>query len=843
MTPGTAGPVAVFVGRNKYLPRAGKGGTRKRNKDHSPSLTNRCPARKLDCRLPPLNSTIPLLVRIDFRTNVRIFQVLATRATVSDNLKVTENRRAPERSSVFLTFGRFIYRHRWPVVLTWLIVGLASLPLAPTLPRYLKAGGYADDTLESQRAGELLASALGWKASSLIVIFHSDSLTTDDPRFFEAADAAIGFLRTTPGVGKIETFQANPQQIAANHRTAYDTVELDALPEDAHLLLPNIRERLHSDVLQVDLTGSAAFYADVETVSESDLQRAEILTFPIAILGLTLVFGSIVAAAGPVIIGGVAVIVALAILSLVGRVTDLSIFVLNLVTMLGLGLGTDYSLFIVSRFREELPKMGEEDAIALTLATAGRTVVFSGIAVFVGLLGLLTFHFMILRSLGLAGALVVALAVAAALTLLPALLGILGPRVNALPVGPGWQSRNQIWERLAVWVLSRSGKILVPVLGLLVGMGIPFLFVHFSLPDARVLPPTVSSRRGADLFQREFGESDLAGIIIAVQVDGSIFTPERIHSLSTLVRSLQADPRVRSVHSIVSLDPRFTEEQYQLMYSAPGGTTDRFADAVVNRLAHGSVTAVVITTRAPAIDPETEDLVLAIRGYQPGAGLHLLVDGGGGAEVDIVGSLYRQFPRTLLLIVVLSYVILFILFQSVILPLKAILMDTLSLLASYGSLVVIFQGGLFSGLLGFQPLGFVDATLPIIMFCLLFGLSMDYEVFLLSRMKEVYDATGDNDQSIVAGLARSGQVITSAAMIVVVVSLSFVTADIVLIKALGLGTAIAVLLDATIVRGLLVPAVMRLLGDANWWAPRFARRPWVRHGPRDIEPVPPDVRS
>ena len=650
-------------------------------------------------------------------------------------------------------------------------------------------------------------------------------------------------LPSMNGIGTVTSFQTNPLQIAANHHTAYDTIELDSAPEDAHRLLPEIRAQLHSDVLQIDLTGAAAFYADVETVSESDLRRAEILTFPIALLGLTIIFGSIVAAAGPVIVGGIAVIVALACLSLIGRITELSIFVLNLVTMLGLGLGTDYSLFVVSRFREELPRRGREEAVAVTLATAGRAVVFSGIAVFAGLLGLLTFRFMIMRSLGLAGAIVVVLAVAAALTLLPALLGILGPRINALPVGPGWQSRNQLWEKLAEWVLPRSGKVLVPVLLLLVGMGIPFFWVHFSLPDARVLPANVSSRRGAELFQRDFGASEDAGIIIAVQADGSIFAPERIHALRALVRSLQADPRVRDVHSIVSLDPRLGEAQYQVMYSDPGRLTDRFADAAVSRLARGSVTAIVITTRAPAIDPETEDLVRAIREYQPGPGLHLLVDGSGGAEVDIVGSLYQQFPRTLLLIVVLSYITLFILFRSVILPLKAILMDSLSLLASYGSLVVIFQGGLFSGILGFQPLGFVEATLPIIMFCLLFGLSMDYEVFLLSRMKEVYDATGDNDRSIVAGLARSGQVITSAAMIVVVVSLAFVTADIVLIKALGLGTAIAVFLDATVVRGLLVPAVMRLLGNVNWWAPSFLG--WNRPKPPtpESEPATTELRS
>jgi RND superfamily putative drug exporter len=395
--------------------------------------------------------------------------------------------------------------------------------------------------------------------------------------------------------------------------------------------------------------------------------------------------------------------------------------------------------------------------------------------------------------------------------------------VNALPVGPGWQSRNQFWERLANWVMPRSVRVLVPVLLVMVGLGLPFLSVHFSLPDARVLPPSVSSRRGADLFAQDFGESDLSAIIVAVQSDGPIFTPEHIGALSQFVHALQADPRVRNVTSIVSLDPRLTDAQYQLLYTTPGAA-DPLARAFVSHFARGSTTAVLITTRKAAIDPETEDLVRAIRDYQPGGGLHFLVDGAAGAQVDIVGELYQQFPITLLLIVVLTYVTLFVLFRSAVLPLKAILMDSLSLLASYGTLVIIFQRGFLSGLLGFQPLGFVEATLPIIMFCLLFGLSMDYEVFLLSRMREVYDITGNNDLSVATGLARSGQVITSAAMIVVVVSLSFVTADIVLIKALGLGTAIAVFLDATIVRGLLVPAFMRLLGDWNWWAPGVFRR-------------------
>jgi RND superfamily putative drug exporter len=731
---------------------------------------------------------------------------------------------------VFLSYGRFVFRYRWAIVIIWALVALASLPLAPTLPGILKAGGYGDPNLESQRASDLVDQTLGWPSSSLIVVFHSDQLTTDDPRFAAAASAAIARLKGTPGVGAITTFDQNPQQVAPTHHTAYDTVDLLAAPEDAHLLLPSLRQKLQSPVLEVDLTGDPAFYADVETVSENDLRRAEILTFPVALIALALVFGSLVAAAAPVVIGGVAVVTALAVLTLVGRVTDLSIFVLNMVSMLGLGLGTDYSLFMVSRYREELSRRDPGEAVAVTVATAGRAVVFSGVAVFVGLLGLLTFQFMMLRSLGLAGGIVVLVAVGAALTLLPALLGIAGPRINALPIGPGWRTRNATWERLARWVMPRATRVMLPVLLLLLAMGLPFLQVHFSLPDARVLPEGVSSRRGADLLQRDFGESDLSDVVIAVRADGSVFAPVRLAALRQFVLSLQADPRVRQVTSIVSLDPRLTLAQYQLLYanlaaSPAGRAPDPYVAAVVQHLARGNVTAVLVTTRAPAIAPETQDLVQAIRADAPGAGLHFLVDGSAGAEVDIVGELYQQFPRTLLLIVVLTYGVLFALFRSVILPLKAIIMDSLSLLASYGALVVIFQDGWLHQLLGFAPLGFVEATLPIIMFCLLFGLSMDYEVFLLSRMKEVYDATGDNAESIVTGMARSGQVITSAAMIVVLVSLSFVSADIVLIKALGLGTAIAVFLDATVVRGLLVPAFMRLLGDWNWWAPRRFRRP------------------
>jgi Predicted drug exporters of the RND superfamily len=610
-------------------------------------------------------------------------------------------------------------------------------------------------------------------------------------------------------------------------------VFLDLPPDDSPLALPILRGRLHdAPGLTVELAGGPAFYGDVQTVSEADLQRSELISLPLAAIALVVVFGSVVAAGVPLVVGGSAVIVALAAIFLVASVMPMSIFVLNLATLLGLGLGVDYSLLMTSRFREEMARRIDSptqvaDAIRVTVATAGRAVFFSGLTVLLGLLGLILFEFMILRSVGIAGAIVVGATGAAALTLLPAVLAILGTRLDRLavrrvtvtpdPDGP--------WSRLARRVMRHPVAVLIPTLAFLLVLGSPFLHVRFNAPDATILPATVPSRVAFDRLQREFGEGEFAPLVIAVRTTGPATSPVNLAALYDYSRRLAADPRVSRVDSLVDVDPRLTLGQYTLLYGDPSGPPDRYVAATLAATTRGDLTAFTLYTPFGPNRDEGRNLVAALRDpsgdLAPPLGVTVLVGGGAADVTDVVNQVAADFPRTALFIIVSTYLVLFILLRSVILPAKALVMNTLSIVASFGALVWIFQDGNLSAILGFQPLGFVETTQPVILFCVLFGLSMDYEVFLLTRMKEAWDRTGDNTEAVARGLERSGRIVTSAALIVVVVAGSFAFADIVLIKALGIGMAIAIALDATVVRALLVPATMRLLGRWNWWMPTW----------------------
>jgi RND superfamily putative drug exporter len=363
----------------------------------------------------------------------------------------------------------------------------------------------------------------------------------------------------------------------------------------------------------------------------------------------------------------------------------------------------------------------------------------------------------------------------------------------------------------------------VPTLGLLLLLGTPFLHVRFNAPDASILPASVPSRATFDRLTEQFGEGPFAPLALAVRTPGLATTPENVALLFEYSRRLAADPRIERVESVVDVDPRLTLDQYQLLLSDPSGPPDRFVQATVGATTRGDLTSFTLYTPYGPNRDEARRLVQDLRDpagpLAPPPGVTVAV-GGGAAEVsDVVARISADFPRTALFILVTTWLVLFLLLRSVLLPLKALVMNTLSITASFGALVWIFQDGNLSALLGFQPLGFVETTQPVILFCVLFGLSMDYEVFLLSRMKEVWDRTGDNTEAVARGLERSGRIVTSAAVIVVVVAGSFAFADIVLIKALGIGVAIAVALDATVVRALLVPATMRLLGRWNWWIP------------------------
>ena len=744
----------------------------------------------------------------------------------------------PVSRDPFARLGRFVVRRRWAIVVAWAVVLLVALPLAPRVGGALRAGGFILDDLESARAKSLLQSELATPPSAVVVVYHSETATAGSPAFEAAAAEAIRRVPEAPHVVRILPHGLSPRQVSADGHTAYDIVFLSIAPDDSPQALPGIRERLaHPPGLEVQVAGGPAFYGDVQAVSESDLQRSEIVSLPLAALALLLVFGSVVAAFLPLVVGGAAVVVALGTIFLVAGATPMSIFVLNLATLLGLGLGVDYSLLMTSRFREELAARTSEpagtrvaQAVEATVETAGRAVFFSGLTVLLGLLGLILFEFMILRSVGIAGAIVVFLAGISALTLLPALLAIVGGRIDALairrvvprddPDGP--------WARLARWVMRRPVAVLVPTLAALLILGSPFLHVRFNAPDSTILPAGVPSRAAFDRLAAAFGEGEFAPIALAIRTTGPATSPENVAALYDWSRRLAADPRIRRVDSLVDVDPRLGREQYQLLYADPNGPRDRFVALTLAATTRGDLTSFTITTPYGPNRDEGKDLVRDLRDpagpLAPPAGMTVLVGGGAADVADVVDRVAADFPRTALFIVITTYLVLFLLLRSVILPLKALVMNALSIVASFGALVWIFQDGNLSAPLGFQPLGFVETTQPVILFCVLFGLSMDYEVFLLSRMKEEWDRTGDNREAVARGLERSGRIVTSAALIVVLVAGSFAFAEIVLIKALGIGMALAVALDATVVRALLVPATMRLLGHWNWWVPAGLRR-------------------
>ena len=762
--------------------------------------------------------------------------------------------RTARRLPPFERLGAFVHAHARLVIGAWVLIVLCALPFAPQAPGALQAGGFDLPTLESARSRAALESELGAPPSALVLAISSSTLIPGTPQFEAAAQRAVAGVARAPHVVGSRSHLIAPTQVNVEKKIVYDVILLDLKPDDSPAALEGIQAALvEVDGIKVALAGGPSFYADIQIVSETDLQRSELISLPLAAIVLLLVFGSAVAAGLPLAVGGATVLVALAAIFGIAQATRMSIFVLNLTTLLGLGLGVDYSLLLVSRFREELgrgAKLG--DAVQRTVATAGRAVFFSGVTVMLGLAGLALFDFAILRSIGIAGAITVAIAVASSVTLMPAILSLLGPRVNRLAIrrlGSGKVNERGPWARLARAVMRRPVAVALPTLALLIALGTPWLGVRFNAPDGSILPERVPSRQALDALTDAFGEGSFSPMTAAVRTDGPVTSAANIKLLYDWVQALQADPRVARVDSIVSIDPRLTLTQYQLLYSSSstdsgaGGAAgsaappDRYAAQILSFTTAGDLTTVSITPTNGPNRPESRALVGELRAAHPGtigagtpsaitppAGLNALIGGGAAEIVDVVDTISGEFPRTAAVVILATLIILAVLLRSIVLPIKAVVMNTLSILASFGALVWIFQDGNLSALLGFAPLGFVETTIPVILFCVLFGLSMDYEVFLLTRMREIYDRTGDNTAAVAGGLERSGRIITSAALIVVVVAGSFVFAEIVLIKALGVGVAIAVALDATIVRALLVPATMRLFGKWNWWAPRWMER-------------------
>ena len=730
---------------------------------------------------------------------------------------------------MFAAWGRFVYRRRWPVLAVSGLLLLASIFIVIQGGK-LQSGGFIE-TSESGRASRLIERELpSAGAATFTLILSSDTLSATSPEFRAAVDAALAPLRSDPRVAPIVTpydgTALDPTRLISKdgHAVAVEVPAKDDLAT-ARDYYPELRAKVRSDTLSIQATGLLAINNGFNAVLQEDLRRAETVSLPLALVLLLVVFGSIVAALVPLGVGVLAVIGGIAGMFLVARVTDVSVYALNVVTLIGLGVAIDYSLFITNRFREEMRRgHSGNNALAIAMATSGRAITFSGLTVAIGLSGMLFYQGTFLSSMGISGAIVVASAVFYGLTFLPALLAILGRNLGRgrIPIfqpdssGTGW------WHTIATTVMRRPILILVPVVAFILVLGSPFLHLRLANNDVTALPKHEESRAAFDRLVDEFPGGNQTHINLVVEYPSADpLAPARISGMVALAKRIAALPNVDAITSPVitaSGDSSVGAAQWAALYSQPRSQLPPQLQALIRGTVGEHIVVFDVVTQKSIYSDEARQLVRSLRALSPPADAALSVTGFTAIDLDTVDFIASHTPAALAYIVVATMLVLFLLLGSVVLPLKAVVMNLLSISASFGAIVWIFQDGHFAAQLGFTP-GSIDPTLPVIMFCTVFGLSMDYEVLLLSRMQEEYLRSRDNTSAVAMGLEKSGRLITGAAAIMVGVFAAFALADIVLIKAIGLGMALAVAIDATLVRALVVPATMRLLGDLNWWAP------------------------
>jgi putative drug exporter of the RND superfamily len=716
---------------------------------------------------------------------------------------------------MFRAWGRFVHRWRWLVLPGSLLVLVLSV-VAVLNGGTLNARPPGQSVLESDRAQDLITAQLGNQSgptgSTFQLVFKSSTLSVTDAQYQSALEAAVAPLRSDGRVTGIDTPYSVPaaQQAALVSRDGHEAIANVSLKDDSQTAqdyYDTLRGEVHSNVLSIQGTGDVPLNGAFTSTATSDLRRAELVSLPLTLILLLLIFGGIVAAVLPLGVGILTILGGLGGTLLLSHSLFVSQYATNIVTLIGLGVSIDYSLFIVNRFRDELAGgASREDALATTMATAGRAITFSGLTVVIGLSGLLFFQGTFLASLGIAGAIVVAVAVFYGLTFLPALLAIVGGGVNKLRIpflGRRPAADRGFWHGLATGVMRRPLVVLVPALALLLLAGSPFLGIRLANGTQDNLPPSNEARQGYDTLVRDFpGQDENTYNVIVDFGRGDPKSAASTAAVDGLSQSLSSLPNVLRVQKpqvgthIVDLD--------------------------------------VVSNQPPTSDG-ARSLLSSIRG-QHVDGASLLVAGQTAADVDVIDYLFQKVPVALGFVAIATLLLLFLLTGSFVLPVKAVLMNLLSITASFGALVWIFQQGHLSAQLGFtaQP---IDPVIPVILFAIVFGLSMDYEVLLVSRIQEEYRRGADASTAVAKGLQRTGRLITGAAAIMVGVFLAFGLADELLIKAIGLGLAIAVTLDATVVRGLVVPAVMRLMGDLNWWAPGPVARLYARFNRPDDDSV------
>ncbi|MDT0302841.1 MMPL family transporter [Streptomonospora wellingtoniae] len=712
---------------------------------------------------------------------------------------------------MFAALGRFGYRWRIAVLAATALFAAFSAFWGTGLFGAVSDGGFEAPDAESSRAGEVLAEELGHDAVDVVAVYRSDEIRIDNPSFA----AQIEKLRSDLPDDRIKSMQTYLDDglgrtergilVSEDRHATYVPITL-AGGSDAERMhnYEVVKEELDAGPLETRLGGKVAVQQELSAKAESDVVRAELISLPVLLVLLVTIFGGVVAALMPLAVGGLAILGSLTLLRALTHVTEVSVFAVNVATILGLGLAIDYGLFMVSRFREELARGAEvREAVPRTLSTAGRTVAFSGITVMIAFAGLLFFPQPILRSIGLGGIAVVLFDVLAALVALPALLSVAGRRIDALRLfgrrrrraalreagaqgAPEARHRQGGWARLAHSVMRRPTLYLVTVGAVLLVFASSLAYTELGSTDQRYLPQESGSRQAMESLREDFPAGGIGRIDVAVT----------------------GGPGKEALSGFADRLGRLEGAQA----------------AEVARTGDG-VTHITVAYKGAADDPATSELVRDVRGAAPPKGAdEVLVGGAAAMQIDNVAAIVDALPATLVFVAAVTLVLLFLAFGSVVLPVKAVVMGALSLGASLGVVVWGFQEGHLSGLLDFTTVGTIDPTFIVLIVIMAFGLAMDYELFLLSRVREEFARTGGNAHSVATGLQRTGGIITSAAVLLVVVLAAMGTSDLLFLKIMGIGLALAVVVDATLVRALLVPATMRLLGRSNWWLPAPLRR-------------------
>ncbi|MFC6236376.1 MMPL family transporter [Longivirga aurantiaca] len=751
-------------------------------------------------------------------------------------MSTTTPTRSGSRAGWFDRLGAFTVRRRRLVLVVAVIGVVVAAVVGGGVFSRLSSGGFDDPGSESARAADQLLETFDAAPSDIVLIARSVDGASVDTAEVAAAGAALA--QRLAGQGDVRDVTSYWATGAAAMRSTDGTLALvtarltetgDAAQERAGELAEELSGFTDDGVLEVRVSGSPVIFAEVGSTIEKDLVRAESIAVPVTMLLLLLVFGTLVAAGLPAIIGAVAVLGSFLALWTITQFTDVSVFAINLVTALGIGLGIDYALFMVTRFREELARgRTPDEAVIRTVRTAGRTVVYSGITVAISLSALLVFPQFFLRSFAYAGIATVVLAVIAAVVVLPAALSTLGTKVDRFRV---LRSTTEVrddgfWFRLSHAVMRRPWPVLVGGVALLVALGLPFFNVAFGQTDDRVLPASAQAAQAGEWLRTEFDsrESDPLTVVAAT----STVSPGTVGSYAAQLSEVGGVARVDSVNGSYVVGA---------LVADAGPAAARFVAE------SGTGTWLSVVTDVEPYSAEGRELVEDLRAIPSPLG-ETLVGGSAATFADSQTAMGERLPWAIGIIAIATFVLLFLFTGSVVLPLKALVLNTLSLSAMFGAMVWIFQEGHLSQWLGgFTVTGELDTAMPILMFCIAFGLSMDYEVFLLSRIKEEYDRTGDNAAAVALGMQRTGRLITSAAALLAIVFIAFATSGVTIIKMMGVGVALAVLVDATLIRGLMVPAFMRVMGDANWWAPAWLKRLHDRFGISEGDADEDDVRD